>query len=174
MFLNCCCCSVVKSCLALCDPINCGMPSFFVLHYLPGFAQIHAHWIGDAIQLYHLLSSHSPLPSVFLSLSLSTMSQLCPSDTQSFGASFSASVLPMNIQGWFPLELTGLLSLLSKVLSSIFSSITIWKHQFFGAQFSLWSNSHILHDNWKNHTLIIWTFVSNVMSLHLICSVALP
>ena len=58
-------------------------------------------------------------------------------------------VLQMNVQGWFPLELTRLLSLLSKVLSSIFSSITIWKHQFFGAQFSLWSNSHILHDNWK-------------------------
>ena len=55
----------------------------------------------------------------------------------------SASVLPMNIQGWFPLGLTGLMSLLSKGLSRVFSSTTIWKHQFFGAQPSLWSNSHI-------------------------------
>ena len=57
--------------------------------------------------------------------------------------SASASVLPMNIQGWFPLGLTGLISLLSKGLSRFFSSTTIWKHQFFGAQPSLWSYSHI-------------------------------
>ena len=50
----------------------------------------------------------------------------------------SASVLPMNIQGWFPLGLTGLISLLSKGLSRIFSSTTVWKHQFFGTQPSLW------------------------------------
>ena len=55
----------------------------------------------------------------------------------------SASVLPMNIQGWFLLGLTGLISLLSKGLSGVFSSTTIQKHQFFGAQFSLWFNSHI-------------------------------
>ena len=55
----------------------------------------------------------------------------------------SASVLPMNIQGWFPLGLTGLISLLSKGLSRVLSSTTIWKHQFFGAQPSSQSNSHI-------------------------------
>ena len=59
------------------------------------------------------------------------------------GASTSASVLPMNIQGWFPLGLTGLISLQSKGLSGVFSSTTVWKHQFFGTQLSLWSNSHI-------------------------------
>jgi len=59
---------------------------------------------------------------------------------QSIGA--SASVLPMNIQSWFPLRLTGWISLLSKGLSKVFSS-TIQRHQFFGAQPSLWSNSHI-------------------------------
>ena len=67
---------------------------------------------------------------------------------QNIRASSSASVLPMIIQGWFPLELTGLISLLSKGLSRVFSNITIWKHsafgtQFFGTQTSLWSNSHI-------------------------------
>ena len=55
----------------------------------------------------------------------------------------SASVLPMNIQGWFPLGLTDLISLLSKGLLRVFSSTTVWKHQFFGAQSSLWSTSHI-------------------------------
>ena len=70
------------------------------------------------------------------------MSWLLASGSQSIGASASASVLPITIQGWFPLGLTGLI-LQSKGLSRIFSSTTVWQHQFFGAQPSLWSNSHI-------------------------------
>ena len=65
--------------------------------------------------------------------------------------SASASVLPMNIQGWFPLGFTSLISLLSKGLSRVFSSITIQKHWFFGAQPSLWSNSHIHTWLLENH-----------------------
>ena len=65
------------------------------------------------------------------------MSQLIASSGQSTGASASASVLPMNIQDWFPLGLTGLTSLQSKGLSRVFSNITVQKHQFFGAQLSL-------------------------------------
>ena len=68
-------------------------------------------------------------------------SQLFTSDGQSIGA--SVSVLPINIQDWFPLGLTGLISLLPKGLSKVFSSTTIPKHQFFSAQSSLWSYSHI-------------------------------
>ena len=60
-----------------------------------------------------------------------------------FGASASALVLPMNIQGWVPLGFTGWISLLSKGVSRVFSSTTVQKHQFFGTQPSLWSNSHI-------------------------------
>ena len=71
------------------------------------------------------------------------MSQFFSSGGWSIGASASASVLPMNIQDWFPLGLTGLISLLSKGLSRVFSSTTVQKHQFVGAQPSLWSNSHI-------------------------------
>ena len=71
------------------------------------------------------------------------MSQFFASGGQRIGVSASASVLPMNIQGWFPLGLTGLVSLLSKGLSSIFSITTVWKPPFFGTQPSLWSNSHI-------------------------------
>ena len=62
---------------------------------------------------------------------------------QSIGASVSASVLPVNIQDWFPLGLIGLISLKSKGLSRVFSNTTVQKHQFFSAQPSLWSNSHI-------------------------------
>ena len=68
------------------------------------------------------------------------VSQLFASGGQSFGA--SASVHPMNVQQWFSLGLTGLISLLAKGLSRVFFSTTVWKHQFFTAQPSLWSNSH--------------------------------
>ena len=97
-----------------------------------------------------------------------SLSRLFTSDGQSIGA--SATVLPVNIQGWFPLGLTGLISVQSKGFSRVFSSTTIWKHQFFGSQPSLWSNSHIytwLLDKpvaWLI-ALTRWTFVSKVMSL---------
>ena len=71
----------------------------------------------------------------------SLMSWLFASGDQSIGA--LASVLPMNNQGWFPLGLTGLTCLLFKGLSRVFSNTTVQKHQFFGAQLSLWSNFHI-------------------------------
>ena len=71
------------------------------------------------------------------------MSQFFASGRQSIGASASASVLPMNIQDWFPLGLTGLSSLQSKGFSRIIPNTTVQKHSFFGAQLSLWSNSHI-------------------------------
>ena len=69
------------------------------------------------------------------------MNQLFASGGQSIGA--SASVLPMNIQDWFPLGLTGFISLQSEGLSIVFSNTTVQKHQFFSTQLSLWSNSHI-------------------------------
>ena len=71
------------------------------------------------------------------------MNWLFASGCQSIRAPASASVLPMNIQGWFPLECTGWISLQSKRLSRVFSNTTVQKHQFFGPQLSLWSNSYI-------------------------------
>ena len=71
----------------------------------------------------------------------------------------------MNIQNWFPLGLTGLISLLSKGLSRVFSSPTIQKHQFFGTQPYLWSNSHMYMTTRKAITLTIWIFVGKVISL---------
>jgi len=71
------------------------------------------------------------------------MSQLFASDSQSIGISASTSVLPMNTQDWYPLGWTGWISLQSKGLSRVFSNTTVQKHQFFGAQLSSQSNSHI-------------------------------
>ena len=82
-------------------------------------------------------------PSIFPSIRVFQMSQFSASGGQSIGVSASASVLPMNIQDWFPLGWTGWISLQFKGLSRVFSKTTVQKHQFFGTQFSLWSNSHI-------------------------------
>ena len=91
------------------------------------------------------------------------VSHLFMSDGQSIGA--SAEVLPMNIQGWFPLCLTGFIYLQSKGFSRVISNTTIWKHQFFGTQPSLWSNDHMYMTTGKTIALTIWTFVSKAMSL---------
>ena len=121
---GCWCCSAAQSCPALCDP---GFP---VLHYLLEFVQIHAHWVGDANYLM-LCRSVLLLPSVFPCITVfSNKSAVCIR-WPSIKASASATILPMNIQGWFPLGLTGLFSLQSKGLSRVFSSTTVRKHQFF-------------------------------------------
>jgi len=85
----------------------------------------------------------SSCPQSFLESGSFPVSWFFASGGQSIGALASASVLLMNIQGWFPLGLTGLISLLSKGLLRVFSNTTIRKHQFFGTQPSLWSSSHI-------------------------------
>ena len=93
------------------------------------------------------------------------MSQLFALGGQSIGASASASVLPINIQGWFPLGLTSLISLLFKGLSRVFSNTTVWKHWFFSAKPSLWSNSHIRTWPLENQSFDYRDFVSKMMSL---------
>ena len=141
---------------ALCNHMNCSMPSFPVLQYLPEFAQISCplgQWCHPTIS-----SSALPFSSCPQSLPASgsfPMSQLFASGGQSIRA--SASVLPKNIQDWFPLEWTGWISLPSKGLSRVFSNTTIWKHQFFGTQPSLWSNSHIC--TWLLEKLQVWLYV---------------
>ena len=90
------------------------------------------------------------LPSIFPSIRVFLMSQLFASSGQSVRA--SASVLPMNIQDWFPLGLTGLISLLSKGLSRVFSNTTVQKHQFLVLSFLCSPTLTSTHDNWKNHS----------------------
>ena len=141
-FLEHLCYLVAQSCLTLCEPMDCSMPGFPVLHHLSELAQTHVHWISDSIQPSHPLSSPSPpafnLPS-FRVFSDESAFLWCG---QRIGDSASASVLPMNIQGWFHLGLTGLISLQSKGLSRVFFNITVQKHQIFSTQLSLQSNSH--------------------------------
>ena len=121
--------------IRLCGPRECSTPSFPDLHQLPEFAQAHVHW---AIQPPHPLLS--PSPPAF---NLSQDQRLFQWGGQRIGVSVSASVLPVNNQSWFPLGLTGWISLQSKALSGVFSNTIVQKHQFLGAQLSLWSNSHI-------------------------------
>ena len=98
-------------------------------------------FIESVMPCYHSISvvPFSSYPQSSPAAGSFPMSQLFASGGQSTGASASASVLPMNIQGWFPLGLTGLISLQFKGLSRVFSSTTIQKHQFFSTQPSLWS-----------------------------------
>ena len=136
--------SVALSCPTLCDPMNCSMPGLPVHHQLPEFTQTHVHRVSDAIQPSHPLSSPSPpVPSPPPVSGSFPMSQLFAWGGQSTGVSASALFLPKKSQGWSPLEWIGWISLQSKGLSRVFSNTTVQKHQFFGAQLSSQSNSHI-------------------------------
>ena len=104
---------------------------------LPEFAQIHVHWVSDAIQPSHPLLPHFP-PALNLSQHQVLLRWVSSSHqvAQSIGVSASASVLPTSIQDWFPLGLTGLISLQSKGLSRVFNT-TVQRHQFFSTRPSL-------------------------------------
>ena len=139
--------SVTQSCLTLAIPLTaaCQAPLF----------------ITNSRSLYRLISIVSMVPSnqlilchpstfnlsqhqgLFQWVGSSPVSWFFPSGGQSIGVSASTSVFPMNIQDWFPLALTGWISLQSKGLSRVVSNTTVQKHQFFGAQLSSQSNSHI-------------------------------
>ena len=117
--------------------------------------------ISSSVTLFSSCSYSFPASESF------PMNQLFASGDQSVGASASASVFPMNIQGWFPLGLIGLISLQSTGLSRVFSSTTIWKHQFFSTQPSLRTNSHIhpYMTTGKTLALTIQTFVIKVITI---------
>ena len=138
----------------LCNPTDCSTSGSPFLHYLLEFDQIHVQWVGDAIS-NHFIFCHTLLllPSIFPSIRVFS-NELALHIRWPKDWSLSFSISPsMGIQGWFPLELTGLTSFQSKELSRVFSSTTIWKHQFFGAQPSSRSNSHIHTWLLKNHSL---------------------
>ena len=115
--------------------MDCSTLGFPVCYHLQEIAQTHVHCVRDAIQPLHPLSSSSP-PAFNLSQhwGFFLISWVFTSGGQSIGASASASVFPMNIQDWFPLGLTELISLQSKGLSRVFSNTTVQKNQFFSAQ----------------------------------------
>ena len=115
------------SCPSLCDPVTRSTPGLPVHHQLLESTQTHVHRVGDAIQPSHPLSSvpFSSCPQSFPPSGSFPMSQLFASGGQSMGASASTSVLSVNVQGWFLLGWTGLISLLSKGHSRIFCSTTV-------------------------------------------------
>ena len=116
---------VAQSYPTLCNPVDCSMSGFPVHHQLPEFTQTHINWVSDAIQPSHPLSSPFPAFNLSQHQGLFLVNQFFTSGGQSIGLSASASVLPMNIQGWFPLGWTGWISLQSKGLSRVFSNTTV-------------------------------------------------
>ena len=109
--------------------MDCSIPDLSVHYQCPELAQTHVLWIGDAIQ-----PSVVPFSSCLHSFPASgsfPVSRFFTLGGQNIGVSASASVLPMNSQNWFPL---GLIYLVSKGLSRVFSNTTVQKHQFVGAQ----------------------------------------
>ena len=134
---------VAQSCPTLCDPMDCSRPGLPVHHQLPEFTQTHVHRVSDGITISSSVVPFSSCLQSFPASGSFLMSQFFTSGAQSIGVSPSTSILPMNIQDWFPLGWTGRISLQSKGLSRVFSNTTVQKHQFFGAQLSSQSNTHI-------------------------------
>ena len=130
-----------------------SIPGFPVHHQLPEFTQTLSHWVSDVIQPSHPvsfpaapafnLSQHQCLP----------MNQFFASGGQNIGVSTSASVLPMNIQDWFPLGWTGWISLQSKGLSGVFSNTTVQKHRSSALGFLYSPTLTFICDSWKNHSV---------------------
>ena len=153
----CCCCSVTESCPIFCNPMDCSTPRFPCPSLFPRVCSNScplSQWCHPTI-----LSSVTPSPPA-------------PNLSQHQGLfqwvgslHHVAKVLelqlqhPMNIQGWFPLGLTNLISLQSKGLTRVFSNTTVWKHRFFGAQLSLWSNYYEVSG------LFWWTMLVYVLLL---------
>ena len=134
-------CSVTQSYPTLCNPMECKGPlSLTISQSLPKFMSIATVMPSSHLILWCPLLF---LPSIFPSIKDFSNDSTVHIRWPNTGASSSASVLPVNIHGWFPLGLTGLIFLQSKGLSRVFSNTTVWKHQFFRAQRSLWPNSPI-------------------------------
>ena len=120
--------SVAQSCPALCSPMDCSIPGFPVHHQLLELAQTHVHQVSDAIQPSHPLLSSS-LPAFNLSQHWRLFQWVNSSHQVAKGGAPASAVLPTNIQDWFPLGLTGLISLQSNGLFRVFSNTTVQKHQ---------------------------------------------
>ena len=150
--------SVAQTCPIFCDPMECSTHGFPLHHQLPEPNQTHVHHVGDAIQPSHpLLSPSPPAPN--------------PSQHQGLFQWVNSShevAKVLNTQDWSPLGWTGWISLQSKGLSRVFSTNTVQKHQFFGAQLSFFL-SHPYMTTGKTIVLTRWTFVGKVMSLILTC-----
>ena len=153
-----CYCSIAKSCLTLCDPVDCNIPVFLSCTISGSLLKLRS---SESVLLSNHLIHLAPCSSCPQSFSASgsfPVSWLFASGGQSTVASASASVLPVNIQSWFPFRLSGLIFLLSKGLSRVFSSTTVRRHQFFGSLFYCPTLTSI-HDYGKNHSFSVVFFL---------------
>ena len=137
---SCCCYSVAQSCLALCNPMDCSMPGLPVPYRLLEFAQVHVQ-IAVVMPSSHLiLWCPLLLPTVFPSVRDFPVSNHSHQMAKILGLQHQSFLV--NIQGWYPLRLTSLISLLFKGLSGVFSNTAEWTHQLFGVLPCLWSSSY--------------------------------
>ena len=149
---NYCCCSATQLCPTLCDCMDCSTPGFRVPHHLLQFARsCSLHWwccpaILSSDTFFSFCPQFFPISGTF------PMSHLFALDDQNTGASASASVLPVNIQGWSPLRFTGLISFLSKALSVGFSSSTIPGINSLAFCLLYGSGFTTVHDHWEDHS----------------------
>ena len=158
-----CCCSVAASCPTLCDPMDGSMPGFPVLHHLPGFAQTHIHWVGDAIQPSHPLSSPSP-PAFNLSQHQGLSNESAPHNRYwSFSISISPSsehlgLISFRIDGFDFLAVQGTLK--SLLQHHNLKASILWCSAFFMVQLS-----HPYMTTGNTRILTRQMFVVKVMSL---------
>ena len=143
--------------------MDCNTSGFPVLHYLCSNSCPLSWWchptISSSAAPFSTCPQSSPASGYF------PLSRLFASGGQSIGASASASVFSINIQGWFPLGLTGLISLRPKGLSRVFSNITVQKHQFFMLNLLYGPTLTSIHDYWKNHSFSLALFNSGLWHL---------
>ena len=146
--------------------MDCSTPGLPVHYQLPELTQSHVHWAGDAIQPSHPLSFSSP-PAFNLSQHQGLFQWVSSSYqvAKVIGVSALASVLPMNIQDWFPLGWTGLISLQSKGLSSLLKPHSSKASSLLHSAFLTIQLSHPYMTTGKTIALTRWTFVALVMSL---------
>ena len=132
--------------------MDCSMPGFSVHHQLQELTQTHVHQVGDASNHLNLCHPLLLLPSIYPSSGSFPMSQFFATGGLSIGVSASTSVLPMNMQVWFPLGWTGWISLQSKGLSRVFSNTTIQNINSSVLSFFYSPTLTSIHDHWKNHS----------------------
>ena len=142
--------SVTQSCPTLCDHKDCSTPGLPVHHQLPEFAQTHVHWVGDAIQPSHPLSSPSPTFNLTQHQGLFQWVSSSHQVAKVLEFQLQHQSFQLNIQDWFSLGLTGLISFQSKGLSRVFSNTLVQRHQFFGIQLFFDSTLTSTHGYWQN------------------------
>ena len=153
---------VVQS--ALCDLVDCSRPGFPVFHYLLEFAQIHVHWVGDAIWPSYPLPPSSPFAFNLYKQQSFPMNQLFASGCQSIGISALASVLPKDTQDWSPLERTGLITI-SKIQLTNNQFISTFSHYLYNVLRNWIIFCVCVQDPIKNHIshFIVFSFHSSLI-----------